>query len=168
MDDGSDRDYLLADAPGEWFSHWTDNASAENAAGARWIAVNADKVIIFADTKALTGPQMGPARSNLEFLIRRVQHNCRNDAVALLWSKTDIPRPEQLIATVDRHFKSCFPESPVYSVRIPDKNEDADETTLQALKDLFQWSFTSINTSAAVHWPESNNADPFLSYRGKQ
>ena len=165
---GSDRDYLLADAPGEWFSHWTVNVSADNAAGARWIAANADKIFIFADTKALTGPEMGLARSNLEFLIRRVQHNFRNDSVALLWSKTDIPRPKQLIASVDRHFKSCFPESPVYSVRIPDKNEDADETTLQALKDLFQWSFTSINTSAAVHWPESNNADPFLSYRGKQ
>ena len=168
MDNGSDRDYLLADAPGEWFSHWTDNASAENAAGARWIAVNADKVIIFADTKALTGPQMGPARTNLEFLIRRVQHNCQNDAVALLWSKTDLQRPEQLIETVDRHFKSCFPEAPVFSVEIPDGNGDANETTLQALKDLFQWSFTSIHTSIAVHWPESSSVDPFLSYRGKQ
>ena len=168
MNDGSDRDYLLTDAPGEWFSHWTDNASADNAAGARWIAANADKVMIFADTEALTGPHKGPARSNLEFLIRRVQHNFRNDAVALLWSKTDLPRPKQLIDAVDRHFKSCFPEAPIFSVKIPDRNENANETTLQALQNLFQWSFTSILTSAAVHWPESNSADPFLSYRGKQ
>ena len=131
------------------------------------IAANADKIFIFADTEALTGAQKGPARSNLEFLIRRVQHNFRNDSVALLWSKTDIPRPKQLITAVDRHFKSCFPESPIFSVRIPDRNEDADESTLRALKDLFQWSFTSMHTSAAVHWPESNSADPFLSYRGK-
>ena len=168
LDDGRDRDYLLADAPGEWFSHWTDNASADNAAGARWIASNADKVMIFADTKALTGPQMGPARSNLEFLIRRVQHDFHNDAVALLWSKTDLPRPERLITAIDRHFKSCFPNAPVYSVKIPDREEDADETTLEALRDLFQWSFTTIHTSATVHWPESNSSDPFLSYRGNQ
>ena len=168
MDDGSGQDYILADAPGEWFSHWTDNANADNAAGARWIAANADKIMIFADTEALTGPQMGPARSNLEFLIRRVQHNFRNDAVALLWSKTDLTRPRQLIADVERHFKSCFPEAPIFSVKIPDRHEDANETTLRALQSLFQWSFTSILTSAAVHWSESNSADPFLSYRGKQ
>ena len=167
-DDDSDRDYLLADAPGEWFSHWTDNASADNAAGARWIAANADKVMIFADTEALTGSQMGPARLNLEFLIRRVQHNFRNDAVALLWSKTDLQRPKQLITDVERHFKLCFPEAPIFSVKIPNRSENADETTLQALKDLFQWSFTSKHTSPAVHWPKSNSADPFLSYRGRQ
>ena len=91
VDGGSDRDFLLSDAPGEWFSYWTDNAEVENAAGARWIAANADTVVIVADTEALTGPQKGPARNNLEFLIRRVQSNFRKDAVALLWSKTDLP-----------------------------------------------------------------------------
>lgn len=170
MDDGSERDFLLSDAPGEWFSHWTDNAEAENAAGVRWIAANADNVMIVADTAALTGSQKGPARSNLEFLIRRVQSNFRKDAVALLWSKTDLPRPSELVTTVNHHFKNCFPGAPVFSVQVPDKDERADEASLslQALKELFQWAFSTVPKRVVVDWPVSKNVDPFLSYRGRQ
>ena len=163
-----DRDFLLTDAPGEWFSHWTDNASAEDAAGARWIASNANKVVVFADTKALTGQQLGQARSRLEFLVRRVQHNICDDAVALLWSKTDLRRPDELISSVNSHFTSCFPEAPIFSVKVPDREEEVDETTFQALKDLFEWSFTPIPRRMPVRWPVSNNTDPFLSYRGRK
>ena len=132
VDGRSDRDFLLSDAPGEWFSYWTDDAEAENAAGARWIVANADTVVIVADTKALTGPQKGPARTNLEFLIRRVQGNFRKDAVALLWSKTDITRPDELVATINRHFDGCFPGAPVFAVQISDKEEKAGEAPLEA------------------------------------
>ena len=148
VDGERDQDFLLTDAPGEWFSHWTDNAEADNAAGARWIAANANKVMIVADTEALTGPQKGPARTNLEFLIRRVQSNFRKDAVALLWSKTDLPRPSELVATVNRHFDNCFPQSPVFSVQVPDKNEAVDETHLGALRELF---------SVGVHYRARKN-----------
>lgn len=166
VDGGSDRDFLLSDAPGEWFSSWTDDAEAEDAAGARWIAANADTVVIVADTKALTGPQKGPARTNLEFLIRRVQGNFRKDAVALLWSKTDIPRPDELVATINRHFDGCFPGAPVFSVQIPDKEEKAEESPLEALRELFQWVFASVPERIIVDWPVSKDVDPFLSYRG--
>ena len=166
IDGGSDRDYILADAPGEWFSNWTNNAGTDNAAGARWIAANADKLMIFADTEALTGPRRGSARSDLEFLIRRVQGNFRNDAVALLWSKTDLPRSDELTAAVNRHFTSCFPEGPIFGVKVADRKEEADETTLQALKELFRWSFTPIHERVNVRWPASNSGDAFLSYRG--
>ena len=166
VDGGSERDFLLSDAPGEWFSHWTDNAKAENAAGARWIAANADNVVIVADTEALTGPQKGPARTNLEFLIRRVQNNFRKDAVALLWSKTDLPRPNELVATVNRHFNDCFPGAPVFSVQVPDKDEKAAKTTLEALRELFQWAFATVPERVIVDWPIPKDVDPFLSYRG--
>ena len=168
IDGGSHRDLLLSDAPGEWFSYWTDNAEAENAAGARWIAANADKLLIIADSDALTGPQGGPARTNLEFLIRRVQSNFRKDAVALLWSKTDLPRPVELVATVDGHFNQCFPEAPVLSVQVPDKNEKSDETALEALKVLFRWAFAELPETVLVDWPVSQDVDPFLSYRGRR
>ncbi|MDE0159821.1 MAG: hypothetical protein OXI02_07265 [Candidatus Dadabacteria bacterium] len=170
MDGGSERDFLLSDAPGEWFSHWADNAEAENAAGARWIADNADNLMIVADTEALIGPQKGPARSNLEFLIRRVQRNFSKDSVALLWSKTDLPRPDELITTVNRHFENCFPGAPVFSVKVPDKNERVGETSLslQALKELFQWAFSTVPKKVVVDWPVSKNVDSFLSYRGHQ
>ena len=165
LDDGSDQDFLLSDAPGEWFSHWTDDAEAENAAGARWIAANADNVVIVADTEALTGPQRGPARTNLEFLTRRVQSNFRKDAVTLLWSKTDLPRPNELVATVNRHFNDCFPGAPVFSVQVPDKDDKADEAPLEALKELFKWAFATIPQRTIVDLPVSKDVDPFLSYR---
>ena len=168
MDAGSDRDFLLSDAPGEWFSHWTENAEAENATGARWIAAHADKLVIVADTEALTGPQKGLARSNLEFLIRRVKSKSRRDAVALLWSKTDFPRPLELITTVNRHFNHCFPEAPVFSVQVPDKDDEVDETALEALRNLFQWAFATAPERFALDWPLSKEMDPFLSYRGQQ
>ena len=170
MNGGSKRDFLLSDAPGEWFSNWTDNAEAENAVGARWIANNADNLMIVADTAALTGSQKGTARSNLEFLIRRVQSNFhfRKDGVALLWSKTDLPRPDELVATVNSHFKNCFPGAPVFSVHVPSKEERGSEESLQGLTELFQWAFSAAPRRVVVDWPVSKHVDPFLSYRGRQ
>ena len=165
MHGGNEQDFLFTDAPGEWFSNWTDNAEAENAAGARWIAANANKVLIVADTEALTGTSMGPARTSLEFLIRRAQSNLRKDAVALLWSKTDLPCPSKLVATVNRNFDSCFPRSPVFSVQVPDKNNAKDETHLEALREVFQWAFTTVPESINVDLPAPKTMDPFMSYR---
>lgn len=163
--EGFERDLLFTDAPGEWFSHWTDNAEAENAAGARWIAANANKALIVADTQALTGPQKGAARTRLEFLIRRARSTLRKDAVALLWSKTDLPRPSELVATVNRHFNSCFPRSPVFSVQVPDKNKAKDETHLEALREVFRWALTTVPGRINVDFPAPKTLDPFLSYR---
>ena len=162
---GFERDLLFTDAPGEWFSHWTDNAEAENAAGARWIAANANKALIVADTKALTGPQKGAARTSLEFLIRRAQSTFRKDAVALLWSKTDLPRPSELVATVNRHFNTCFPQSPIFSVQVPDKNKAKDESHLEALREVFQWALTTAPGCINADFPAPKTLDPFLSYR---
>ena len=163
-----DHDFLLTDAPGEWFSNWTDNATAENAAGARWIASNADKIVIFADTAALTGAKQGPARSRLEFLIRRVQYNFSKDAVALLWSKTDLPRSEHLISAVNSHFQRCFSEAPIFSVKVPKQGEEVEEAVLPLLEALFEWMFSPSVKHPLVPWPEPKNADPFLSYRGRK
>ena len=160
------HDYLLSDGPGEWFSYWTDNAEAETAAGARWIAANADKLMIIADTEALTGPQSGPARTNLEFLMRRVQRDFRNNAVALVWSKTDLPRPDELVSNVNAHFERCFAGAPILSVKIPDKSEHADASSLEALRTLFQWAFADVPEKIVLDWPLCEDMDPFLSYRG--
>ena len=162
----SAQDVLVSDAPGEWFSDWTDDAEAESAAGARWIAAHADRIIIVADTAALTGPHKGSARTSLEFLIRRVQSNVNKDAVALVWSKTDIFRPDGLVATVNGHFHSCFPGAPVFSIQVPDKGEGADELALEPLRDLFQWLLAKQTECLTVDWPVSETSDPFLSYRG--
>ena len=164
--DQGPRDYVLCDAPGEWFAHWTHTPEADNAAGARWIASNADRLVIVADTAALTGPDSGPARRNLEFLVRRVQSNFRHDAVALAWSKTDLPRPDDLVAKTQRQFGACFPEAPVFAVQVPD-HQPGDDASLEALLDLFRWTFAETPEETAVDWPAPVQADDiFLSYRG--
>ena len=56
--DGSLRDLLFADAPGEWFRKWAVNQEALDAEGARWIARHADVTLLIADRQALSGSKM--------------------------------------------------------------------------------------------------------------
>ena len=57
----------------------------------------------------------------------------------------------------------------MFSVQVPDKDERADEaSSLQALKKLFQWAFSTVPKKVVVDWPVSKDVDPFLSYRGHQ
>ncbi|HLM59761.1 MAG TPA: hypothetical protein VK308_03045, partial [Pyrinomonadaceae bacterium] len=60
------KDYLLTDAPGEWFKRWALNSAAEDAEGARWIARGADAFVLVIDCKALTGDERGQARSSYD------------------------------------------------------------------------------------------------------
>ena len=60
----------------------------------------------------------------------------------------------------------CFPGAPVFSVQVPDKDEKADKTTLEALRELFQWALATVPERVIVDWPVPKDVDPFLSYRG--
>ena len=165
---GHSRDYLLCDAPGEWFAHWTDDSEAEDGAGARWIAAHADRLLIVADSEALTGPASGSARRSLEFLVRRIQSNFRRDGVALTWSKVDLPRPDDLVEKTQRQFRACFPEAPIFAVQVPE-HEPSDDAPLQALLDLFRWTFSNTPGEMNIEWPAPVHSDDiFLSYRGSQ
>ena len=168
VEDQTTRDLLLCDAPGEWFANWTENADADNAAGARWIAAHADRLVIVADTAALTGPDSGPARKNLEFLIRRVQNNVRNDAVALAWTKSDLPRPHDLVEKTHQQFNTCFPQAPIFAVQVPDQGPP-DNAALTALANLFRWTSTPSPSTIPVSWPAPGPLDDlFMSYRGRR
>jgi len=87
---GRVTDYLLADAPGEWFRRWAINRDAADAAGARWLAEHADVLILAADREALAGESRGRARGGLQLLARRVAAERRGRPVALVWTKSDI------------------------------------------------------------------------------
>ena len=167
--DGIDRDrkdVVLTDAPGEWFTEWTDKPGAAAADGARWIAEHADRIMIIADTAALTGPDRGAARRSLEFLVRRVRSAYGVDGVALVWSKVDLQRPEGIKQSVERHFRSCFENAPIFEIGIPDDAPCAEDLTLERLQTLFSWAFEARERRIEVAWPRADNADPFLSYRG--
>lgn len=160
------QDFVLTDAPGEWFSYWMNNVEDSNAAGARWIVSNSDKLIIIADTEELTRSSGGLARKNLEFLIRRAQSEFDKDEVALLWTKTDLTRPTEIVSNVNDYFTYCFPEAPVFLAQVPDTIEITASTDLINLQNLFSWIFNVEPKRIRISWPISTNVDPFLSYRG--
>ncbi len=45
-EDSRTRDFLVTDAPGEWFQKWAVNRDAAGATGARWIADHADVLLL--------------------------------------------------------------------------------------------------------------------------
>ncbi|CAD6563037.1 hypothetical protein LMG24235_08279 [Paraburkholderia sabiae] len=90
------RDVIFTDAPGEWFSSWAVNEEAEDASGARWIATNADALVIVADSKRLAGPERGSARKELRQLVERLGRHVGARPVVFVWAKSD-ERPAEAI-----------------------------------------------------------------------
>lgn len=88
-DDEQIRDLLFTDAPGEWFTRWLTNESAENAAGARWIASNATHFIFVVDRAGLAGEEVGRVRQNTLALARRLAEQRRERPVVVAWTKSD-------------------------------------------------------------------------------
>lgn len=160
------QDTLLTDASGEWFSAWTNNPDDERSEGARWVAGHADRMLIIADTKALTGANKGTAKQALEFLIRRVQHDFDKEDVALVWTKTDIKRPKALKTEIDSLFASCFKTAPIFDISIPDEKNNSDDKTVEQLRALFSWALTPSVSHVTMKLPKTKSNDPFISYRG--
>ena len=93
-DDGYRRDYVMTDAPGEWFQKWAVNREAEGAEGARWAAEHADAFLLIADREALSGSGRSAARSDIQLLARRLAAELRGRPVGLVWTKVDTSIPE--------------------------------------------------------------------------
>ena len=161
------RDILVTDAPGEWFDSWTSNADDPSAAGARWISDHAEKFLLIADTEALTGDRGGPSRLTLEFLTTRLADRARGRSVALVWTKTDIQRPDMLIETVENHFLRLFPGAPIFNVHVPLKASEnsSDLGHVDDIKAVFAWGLEDPTDNWTVlRSAPQNGADPFFSY----
>lgn len=158
---------LFADAPGEWFANWTRNANGADAQGARWIAEHADKCLLVADSGALTGTDAGPARQTLEFLVSRLASAVNPGQVALIWTKTDIERSPLLIQSVEAHFKSRFPDSPIFSVHVPLKAEGANALgNTEDLQKVYLWALERpIGLAVIPKMRKPTAEDPFLAFR---
>ncbi len=120
--DGLLRDYVLVDAPGEWYRRWSIAEDQPNAEGARWVAANADMFLVLADSDKLTGEDRGEARQTLQHILDRLGSVLDGRPVALVWTKADKePKPEIKKAVRDaallvrnpmREFEvSVFPEA---------------------------------------------------------
>lgn len=156
---------FLADASGEWFTAWTDQAEAETAAGARWIAEHADRILITADSKALSGPDRGVARNELEFLFNRINSSYGNVGVALLWTKTDLEIEKTIRDRIEEKFLACFSNAPIFEISVPDGKEKSEDTTLEKLEEIFSWAFKKRIVVVDQPIPATNFSDSFFAYR---
>jgi len=163
-DDLNTKDVLLTDASGEWFSEWIKDPLSTSAEGACWTINNSDRIIIVADTEALTGERGGPARRELDFLIRRVSACEAQKQVALVWTKSDLDRPQGLYSDVGSLFDKCFPGAPVFEIGIPEGENQTPEKTIEQLDAIFSWAFLDCNNSIVFHVPTHQKFDPFLQY----
>lgn len=120
-------DYLLADAPGEWFQKWAVNRDSAEGAGARWIVQRADILLLVADREALSGEDMGSARGSLQLLARRLAAERRACPIALVWTKSDIEITSQMEHSIREAVLGPMPDAAEFSVSVasssPDKRE---------------------------------------------
>jgi hypothetical protein len=166
---GAMRDVVLTDAPGEWFSAWTDDAGVEAASGARWIASHADRSLLIADTGALTGARAGPSRMSFQFLTRRLATATGGRATALVWTKTDRPRSGKLIADIEGIFRQQFADGPVFSVQVPPPAAESGLGHVAELAAVYDWAMMPTQEQARVQraiQSRTEAEDPFFAYAG--
>lgn len=134
--DGSLRDLLFADAPGEWFQKWAINEQAPDAEGARWIARHADVTLLIADRQALAGPKMGTARNEFQLLAQRAVAEARGRRLALVWTKGDVDVASAMEAQIRKAVALVSSNVPEFTVSVyPCGEGDAAE----GFREIFDW-----------------------------
>ena len=156
------RDYVMTDAPGEWFRKWALNREAQDAEGARWAAEHADAFLLVADRGALSGPERGAARTGMQLLARRLADELRGRPVALVWTKRDIPISEDTEKAVRRAVLRAMPNAVEFSVSImPDPG---GSETAQGLLCLLRWALNVRRPTVRLPEPAGGNLDPVFMF----
>lgn len=120
LDDGRREDVLFADAPGEWFREWADNADAATTEGARWLVRHADALALLVDSDALAGEERGRYRAQQLRLVRRMADHVDGKLVVPVWSKADVEVPPTMRERIDEQLARSFPgRAPVQNTAKP-------------------------------------------------
>jgi len=160
-EDGSLRDLLFADAPGEWFQKWAVNEQAVDAEGARWIARHADVTLLIADRQALAGPKMGAARNDFQLLAQRAVTEARGRRLALVWTKGDVDVAPAMEAQIRKAVASSSSSVPEFTVSVSPRGEvDAAE----GFRELFGWVLCTKRTGVDLPTTEATGHDPFFRF----
>ena len=164
--DGSHRrDFLMTDAPGEWFRKWAINRDAPDAEGARWAAEHADAFLLVADREALAGKEMGAARSGIQYLARRLADELEGRPVALVWTKADVPITSEMEKTVRTSVLRVIPEAVEFVVSIiPGADGTENE---QGFLDVLCWVLEVRRPTVRLPEPEGRSLDPVFMLGGK-
>lgn len=155
------RDYVFADAPGEWFSKWAVNANSDDAEGARWIAQHSDVSLLVADRQALSGSRMGSARSAFQILAKRVAVERRGRPTALVWTKADVPIDAAMEAAIRLAITKEIPDAAEFSVGVFATNGIEPIASFQK---LFQWVLSARRPGIELSASKTNNHDPLFVY----
>ena len=157
------RDYVMTDAPGEWFSKWAINRDAREAEGARWVAEHADAFLLIADREALSGPEMGSARSAIQMVSRRLADERRGRPVGLVWTKTDVRIEEQMEVAVRDTVRGIMPDTVEFAVSVKPAPDGSGDTG-QGLLDLLRWAVSVQRSSVSFPEPATGSPDPFFMF----
>jgi hypothetical protein len=154
------RDYVMTDAPGEWFRNWAINRDASDAEGARWAAEHADVFLLVADREALAGRERGAARTDIQLLARRLADDLRERPVALVWTKADIPIPEDTERAVRTAVRQVVPCAKEFSVSV--MSEPDGTGTGQGLVELLRWVLHVGRPALRLPKPAGHDLDPLF------
>ena len=149
--------YLLTDAPGEWFRDWAHNRDASSAEGARWAAEHADAFILVADREALAGKHKAAARTDMQILARRLGTEANDRPVALVWTKADKSVDSGTEANVRKAVCRAIPSVAEFTVSV--KPLPDGDTTSDAFMALLQWFLNVRRPSVRLPPPECRNAN---------
>ena len=154
---GGPANYLVTDAPGEWFRDWALNQEALGAEGARWAAEHADAFVLVADREALAGQHRAAARTDMQILARRLGVEAAGRPVALVWTKADIPVDSDTEAKVRKVVNRAIPSVAEFTVGV--KPSPDGSATSDAFMELLRWFLNITRPSVRLPPPESQNAD---------
>jgi hypothetical protein len=159
--DGTLRDLLFADAPGEWFRKWAINQDASDAEGARWIARHADVTLLIADRQALSGLKMGTARNDFQLSAQRAIAEARGRPLALVWTKGDVEVSAAMEAQIRRAVASVSPTVPEFTVTVaPRDGADA----VNGFRRLFDWIIKTKRSGVELPVTQVSGHDPLFRF----
>lgn len=159
--DGSLRDLLFADAPGEWFQKWAVNQQAADAEGARWIARHGDVTLLVADRQALAGPKMGTARNEFQLLAQRAVTESQGRRLALVWTKGDVEVAPAMEAQIRKAVGSVDFSVPEFTVSVFKRGEVDAAVGFQK---LFSWILETKRPGVQLPTSEVAGHDPMFRF----
>ncbi|OCR25455.1 hypothetical protein AFK24_07980 [Pseudomonas syringae] len=160
-EDGSLRDFLFADAPGEWFQKWAINEQAADADGARWIARHADVTLLIADRQALAGPKMGTARNDFQLLAQRAVAESRGRRLALVWTKGDVDVAEAMEAQIRKAVASHSSSVPEFVVSV---SASGKADAAEGFREVFDWVLRTKRAGVDLPMTEVIGHDPLFRF----
>ena len=167
--DGSMRDVLFTDAPGEWFKSWAGNPDESMFPGAVWTVRNADTFLFFVDSEQLSGKDAGVARNTIESMAMRLAEERNGKPVGIIWSKADVPVDDVIRGQIETILSRELPDAISFQTSVkPSKGENPD-MLIESLTSSVEFATTKkpIAIDFQTNFPSSDPQDRFLSYRGE-